>query len=184
MLEVPQDGLQDDEEIPDWAKTPSKTVIGVQSQLAPMTSSSCPSQQNSCFSESKLMKSDVPLPSAPSFHLPAALPHPVPSPKPEVIHKKYLPPMSTPMKTVKVQVDPAVRTDSASLHLVVQCAMTVGGCIDRLVQILAVDRRRTSLSDPATKASLSIWNPVPDEVLVVDDWAVLESLYHMECLCQ
>ena len=166
---------EEDEEIPEWAKTPSKSTIGVPLQAASMSSSTSQPHQGGCHKEEKVMNTSGATPSAPSFHLsspPANLKHDV-----DEHNQSSL--MLSLMKSIRVHVDPAVRTDIASLRLVVQCAMTVGGCIDRLVQILAVDRRRTSLCDPATKVALSIWKPVPDDVLVVDDWAVLESLYHM-----
>ena len=173
---APQDVPHDeDEEIPAWAKTPSQSTIGkpVMSKVPDLFLQ----PGEFVVDQTKLQQSRMSTPSAPNLHAEAsqqgAKNHAdrqnvsVPTPTP------------TPMKTIRVRVDPAVRTDIDSLQLTVQCAMTVGGCIDRLVQILSIDRRRTSLCHPSTKAAFSIWNPVPDDVLVVDDWAVLETIYHM-----
>ena len=131
--------------------------------------------------------------------LPSAPPFPgeeigEPPPEPEVVKgiivsspaaqseeekKEVVVPEGVPIKVIHVKVDPSLSTDIIDVKLHVQCAMTVGACIDRMASIVGADRRRLALTSEDNHAALSVWTPVLDEMRLIDEWSHAPSVYHM-----
>ena len=190
---------EEDEEIPDWAKVPSARPVGAvpaQPIFGALSTSPTPVSKSSSTSSPSAPSSDPS--SSPMQPNTKGAQQPKVESKLEHIAKQQSVPMPAPSvspqelslgstqtdsdilsKIVTVHIDPSVRTDVVSMRIMVQCSLTVGALIDRVTTMCGVDRRRTSLVLPATKQQLSIWNPVPNEVLLVDDWAAVATMYHM-----